>query len=108
MNKSNSTTGKLLVVDQRPAGIPLYIIDDAAEKAGVSRSIWIRYWRWGLANSNGDLDPEQRHFDEDAIYRVRRAEEIRATMETNLKAAATIVRLLEKIEELERDLHFYR
>ena len=85
-----------------------YVIDEAAELAGVTRRVWLRYWRWGLANSDGGLNPDQRHFDGEAIYRVRRAEQIRKQMETDLRAAATIVQLLERVDRLERELDFYR
>jgi hypothetical protein len=104
MKKTKNSTHQLLVLNNlNSTYIPrLFIIDDAAEKAGVTRRIWLHYWRWGLANSDGEIHPNQRHFDEDSIYRVRRAEQIRISMETNLKTAATIVQLLERIEGLER------
>ena len=85
-----------------------YMIDEAAKLAGVTRRVWLRYWRWGLANSDGVVNPDQRHFDGEAIYRVRRAEQIRKRMETNLRAAAAIVRLLERVDRLEQELDFYR
>ena len=85
-----------------------YMIDEAAKLAGVTRRVWLRYWRWGLANSDGVVNPDQRHFDGEAIYRVRRAERIRERMETNLRTAATIVQLLERVDKLERELDFYR
>lgn len=85
-----------------------YPINEAAERAGVPRKTWLRYWRWGLANDRGVIDPQQYYFDEEAIYRVRRAEHIRRRMETDLRAAATIVKLMERVEHLKRELDFYR
>ena len=85
-----------------------YMIDEAAKIAGVTRRVWLRYWRWGLANSDGVVNPDQRHFDGEAIYRVRRAEQIRKRMKTDLRAAAAIVQLLERVDRLERELDFYR
>lgn len=85
-----------------------YVIDEAADRAGVSRRTWLHYWRWGLADPNGVVDSNQRSFDEQAVYRVRRAEQVRKQLETNIRTAATIVRLMDHIERLQRDLEFYR
>ena len=54
-----------------------------------------------MADSRGNVNSNQRQFDEGAIYRVRRAEEIRREMETDLRSAAAIVQLLERVEQLE-------
>ena len=114
MNETNAPSRPLFLVKQTSfcsSDTPTasqYIIDEAADQAGVTRRMWLRYWRWGLAGPDGNVDSNQRQFDEDAIYRVRRAEGIRKEMATNLRAAATIVQLLERVEQLERELDFYR
>lgn len=114
MNKTNVSSRRHCLVKRTTycfsdtSAAPQYIIDEAADQAGVTRRVWLRYWRWGLADSGGNVNSNQRQFDEDAIYRVRRAEEIRRAMKTDLRSAATIVQLLERVEKLERELDFYR
>jgi len=113
MAKQRTASGQLLLVQKTgfttsETSSIRYFIDQAAERAGVPRRVWLRYWRWGLADSQGVVDSNQRRFDEEAVYRVRRAEHIRRRMDTDLRAAATIVQLLERVERLERELDFYR
>ena len=89
-------------------GSEMYTLRETIKRSGVPRRMWLRYWLQGLAHPEGIFDNLQSRFDDDAIARIRLAERIRGETSGSLQSSAIIVKLLERIEKLEKELDFYR
>ena len=79
-----------------------------AQIARVPTRTLLRYWRHGLIKPINSCERHGIFFDEQAIYRIRKAESIRTSMRTNIASATTILHLMEEVEELRTELKFNR
>jgi DNA-binding transcriptional MerR regulator len=79
-----------------------------ARLARVTTRSLLKYWRHGLIKPLNSGERYGIFFDEQAIYRIRKAESIRASMKTNIASAAAILSLVEEIEKLRSELKFNR
>lgn len=79
-----------------------------AQLARVPTRTLLRYWRHGLIKPLNRGERYGIFFDEQAIYRIRKAENIRVSMRTNIASATTILKLLDEVETLKTELRFNR
>ena len=79
-----------------------------ARLARVTTRSLLKYWRHGLISPLNSGERYGIFFDEQAIYRIRKAESIRTEMRTNIATATTILKLLEEVEDLKTELKFNR
>lgn len=80
----------------------------AAEYAGVPVRDLLKYWKLGLIQPLDSTERYGIYFDEEVIYLVRQAELIRKRFDTNLRTAATMLRMRHEIERLRRELRFHK
>jgi hypothetical protein len=81
---------------------------ETAQLARVPIRSLLKYWRYGIIKPKNRGERYGIYFEEEAIYRVRKAENIRATMATNIASAAAIFKLVEENERLTTELNFIR
>lgn len=103
-----STTSIVQLTTPLETGIRLFDHYQTAQLAHVSIRSLLKYWRYGLIHPNNQCERYGIYFAEEAIYRVRKAENIRATMRTNIPSAVTIFQLVEETERLKTELRFIR
>ena len=83
-------------------------LEAAAELTGVHRGIILEFVRAELLPSIESGDDESRlRFDEHAIYRLRQIDVLRRH-HTSLRMIRDILRLLDRIEEAELEIHRLR
>lgn len=75
---------------------------------GVSRREILIYCRSGLVPSVGSIDAEELFFDDEAIYRVRRIEQLRAEQGINLAGIRMIFELMNEVRRLREEMRFLR
>lgn len=94
----------------RSADVPPRVFDHqkTARLARVTTRSLLKYWRYGLITPLNRGERYGIFFDEQAIYRIRKAETIRTAMKTNIASAATIMQLIEEVDELKTELRFTR
>jgi len=79
-----------------------------ASYAGVSVRDLLKYCNAGLIEPVRPIERYGMYFEEEAIYLVRQAEQIRRDFGTNLRAAATMLRMKREIENLRREIKFHK
>jgi hypothetical protein len=79
-----------------------------ANYAGVSARDLMKYCNEGLIQPIKPIGRYGIYFEEEAIYLVRQAEQIRRDYAANLRAAATMLRMKREIEKLRREIKFHR
>lgn len=79
-----------------------------AQLARVPTRTLLRYWRHGLIKPLNRGERYGIFFDEQAIYRIRKAENVRESMRANIASATTIIKLLDEVETLKTELRFNR
>jgi len=80
----------------------------AAEMAGVTVSVLEFYWEDGVARGLSVEGLDGLFFEDDSVYRVRRAERLRRQHGIDPRTAAAIMKVMEKVERLEAELAFWR
>jgi hypothetical protein len=86
----------------------LHDLRTAAEMAGVTVSVLECYWEDGLARGLSVEGLDGLFFEDDSVYRVRRAERLRRQHGIDPRTAAAIMKVMEKVERLEAELAFWR
>lgn len=86
----------------------LYSLDATAHLAGVSRRSILIYCRAGLVRPVFQPPYGVMAFTEEAIYTVRRIEELRAAHGINVTLIKTMFGLLDEVERLRDEVRFYR
>lgn len=79
-----------------------------AQLAQVTTRSLLKYWRYGLICPNNRCERYGIYFEEEAIYKIRKAESIRLSLKTDIAAATTILKLAEENEELRNEIRFLR
>ena len=103
-----STTSIVRLTTPVETGTRLYDHYQTAQLARVSTRSLLKYWRYGIIKPKNRGERYGIYFEEEAIYRVRKAENIRATMRTDIASAAAIFKLIEENEHLKTELRFIR
>jgi DNA-binding transcriptional MerR regulator len=86
----------------------LYSIETAAQLGRVSRRLIAVYCRHGLLAPVMDPESGGWQFNDEAIRRLRRIEQLRAACGMNLTAIRMIVGLMEEVEHLQQEIRFLR
>lgn len=86
----------------------LYSLDATAHLARVSRRSVLIYSRLGLVRPVFQPPYGVMAFTEDAIYAVRRIEDLRTTRGLDVDWIKTMFELLEEVEHLRSELRFHR
>jgi DNA-binding transcriptional MerR regulator len=86
----------------------LYSLDATAHLAGVSRRSILIYSRAGLVRPVFQPPYGVMAFTEDAIYTVRRIEDLRAAHELNLIWIKAMFDLADEVERLRAEVRFHR
>lgn len=94
------------VFDPQP-GV-LYSLDVAAHLTGVSRRTILIYCKSGLISPAEPLEKAPLQFNDAAIYRIRRIEQLRNTHGINLAGVKMIFDLLTDLEHLREEIRFLR
>ncbi len=106
-------------MSQHPAGAPSpstgpsvpaatetsYTLERTAEITSVPRRTILLYSRHRLIRSVREGSP---HFDDDALQRLRRIEDLRRQYRVNLAGLKLILGLLEEVEQLRTEVRFRR
>ena len=96
------------ITTNREKGPRVFNHQETAELARVATRTLLKYWRYGLIKPINRGERYGIFFDEQAIYRVRKAESIRLSMRTNIASATTIMNLMEEVDHLKTELRFSR
>jgi len=85
----------------------VYRIEIVSELLDVPRSQIRRYERLGLITPSGGIDPgtASRVYSEDDIRRLRRIRRIQRDLGLNLEAVQVVMRLVDQIEQLQRQIN---
>ena len=86
----------------------VYSLDAVVHLTGVSRRSILVYCKSGLVRSAGDPQQGEFSFDDEAIYRIRRVEELRSIHGINLAGIRMIFDLLQEVERLQSEMRFLR
>jgi hypothetical protein len=86
----------------------LHDLRTAAEMAGVTVSVLEFYWEDGVAVGLTVEGLDGLFFEDDSVYRVRRAERLRQQHGIDPRTAGVIMKVMEKVERLEAELAFWR
>src|SRR5688572_21440919 len=100
------TTEQLQVNEPQPGVI--YSLDVVVHLTGVSRRNILVYCRSGLVRSSGDPQAGEFTFDDEAIYRIRRVEQLRTAHGINLTGIRMIFSLMHELERLQNEMRFLR
>lgn len=103
-----SSTSIIRLTKTGETGIRIYDHYQTAQLARVSVRSLLKYWRHGVIHPKNRGERYGIFFEEEAIYRVRKAENIRIKMQTNIASAAAIFKLVEDNERLRTELNFIR
>ena len=99
----------LVQVSQTPTtNVQMFDHQTTAHLARVPTRTLLRYWRHGLIKPLNRGERYGIFFDEQAIYRIRKAESIRSSMKTNIASATTVLKLIEEVETLRTEIKFTR
>ncbi len=93
---------------QHSAPDQLHDLKTAALLAGVPTPVLECYRDYGVAISFKVEGADGFFFEDDTVYRVRRAEHIRRSHNIDPRTAALIMALLERVEGLETEVAFWR
>jgi DNA-binding transcriptional MerR regulator len=96
-----------LQVNEPTPGV-LYSLDAVVHLTGVSRRSILVYCKSGLVRSSGDPQQGEFRFDDEAIYRIRRVENLRLVHGINLAGVRMIFELMGELERLENEIRFRR
>jgi DNA-binding transcriptional MerR regulator len=86
----------------------VYSLDAVVHLTGVSRRSILVYCKSGLVRSVGDQQQGEFSFDDEAIYRIRRVEQLRTVHGLNLAGIRMIFELMSEIRRLENEMRFLR
>ena len=86
----------------------LYSLDLTAHLAGVSRRSLLIYCRRGLVQAVFQPPNQMMTFTDQAIYRIRKVEHLRAIHDNDLAWINTVFVLLNEVEHLRSELRFVR
>ena len=92
----------------QPSPNVLYTLDATAHLAGVPRRSILIYCRAGLVRPVFQPPHGVMAFTEEAIYTVRRVEDVRAAHGLNVAWIKTMFDLLEEVERLRAEVRFLR
>lgn len=87
-----------------PPAEAIYDLETLARLADLHPALVARYVRSGLLDPVGGVPQESWHFDERALHRLRRIQRLRHELGINLSGVGVVLELLQRIEELEREL----
>lgn len=85
-----------------------HTLEAVAALTGVSRREILVYCRSGLVPADGDPEQEDLLFDDEAIYRIRRIEHLRAEQGINLAGIRMIFDLTTEVRRLREEMRFLR
>lgn len=105
--KSERAPSRALEVFQ-PEPSVIYSLDAAAELAGIPRRSILVYCRAGLVRPVLQPPYGVMGFTEEAIYTVRRIEQLRAVHGSDLDWLKTLFALLKEVDRLRAELQFLR
>lgn len=87
---------------------PILNHHDVAMRARVPVRSLLKYWKAGLIKPCNDCQRYGIYFEEEAIYRIRKAESIRDALQTNIASASLLLSFSEEINHLKQELRFFR
>ncbi len=82
-------------------------LDDLAELSGLAPALLRELVEMGALNPT-DLRAQQWHFASECVVSVRRAGRLREDFDLDANALSVALNLVERIQELERELHHLR
>jgi len=85
-----------------------YSLDAVVHLTGVSRRSILVYCKSGLVRASGDPHQGEFSFDDEAIYRIRRVEDLRLVHGINLAGIRMIFDLMNELKRLENEMRFHR
>jgi DNA-binding transcriptional MerR regulator len=83
-------------------------LETVAGLTGVARREILVYCRSGLVSVEGSVETEELFFDDEALYRIRRIEEMRTEQGINLAGIRMIFELLNEVQRLREEMRFLR
>ncbi len=86
----------------------LYSLDAASHLTGVHRDLLQHYCRIGLLGEERVTTEIEPIFDDDALYEVRRIEQLRRHHGVNLRALPLVGEMSREIERLRAEVRFLR
>ena len=86
----------------------LYPLDTTARLAGVERRTVLVYCRHGMIHPAEGHEDETWQFSEETVRVIRRIEDLRETHGVNLAGIRMIMELMNRLEQLEREVRFLR
>ena len=98
---ANEAAGQPL---HNPDEAPGYTLDLVAELTGISSQTILHYQQQGLVKPAATTG----HFDDEALYALRRIEQLRSTYETNLPGLKLILDLMDEVDRLNAALRARR
>jgi DNA-binding transcriptional MerR regulator len=101
-----STAGPVQLVDPEP-GV-CYSLERVVHLTGVSRRSILLYCKSGLVRPRQDPNYEPITFDEEAIYTIRRVEDLRSAHGINLAGIRMNFQLAEEMKRLREEMRFLR
>lgn len=87
-----------------PSGKSFYSIEEASQIVNVTRRTIAIYYKHGLISPYIDPENEIWWFDEEAILRLKRIEQLRSVYNLNLQTLKLIVQLMNEVERLRKEL----
>ncbi len=107
MNMKTSTT-IVSIRDAHSQTRRVFDHQETAARARVPVRTLLKYWNFGLIEPRNDCQRYGIFFDEEAVYRIRKAESIRESLQTNIHSASIVFSLSEEISHLRQELRFLR
>lgn len=96
------------VEENEPAPGIFYSLDAVVDLTGVSRRSILVYCKSGLVQAAGNPQAGEFSFDDEAIYKIRRVEHLRAVHGINLAGIRMIFDLMQELERLRNEMRFFR
>lgn len=93
--------------DDSPSTAP-HTLEMLVTLTGVPRTEILVYCRTGLLPASGNPETEELYFDDEAIYRIRRIEHLRAERGINLAGVRMIFDLMNEVQRLREEMRFLR
>jgi len=105
-NEQWSASATIQVVDIQPG--QSYSLEAASQATGISRRSILIYCKSGLVTPNVDEEYGAMTFDEQAIYNLRKIEQLRSAHGVNMAGIKMIFELMQQVRELQNEMRWLR
>lgn len=108
MNDDSISQHGFVLVRATAINRTLYSLDAASHLTGVHRDLLQHYCRLGLLGEARVTTEAEPLFDDDALYEVRRIEQLRRHHGVSLRALPLLYEMSREIERLQAEVRFLR